>query len=512
MNRLEVNQQEAIIALHERGWSKRRIARELGLDRVTVRRYIAAAASKSPTLQTGSGEAGGSKSPGVQTGSSGSLCAPWQEQIERGFQEGLSVQRIYQDLVSEHGFAGSYHSVRRFLLRLHPGEAELPFRRMECEPGQELQIDFGQGAWVIEDGRRRKTHLFRCVLGCSRKGYSEVVWRQSTEGFIRCVENAFRYFGGVTATVVIDNLKAGVLRADWYDPDLNPKLEDFARHYGTVILPCKPGMARHKGKVEAGVKYAQNNAVKGRSFESLAAQNRFLAHWEQNTAGKRIHGTTRQQVDRFFEEVEKPALRALPASLFPMFEEASRTVHRDGYVEFKRAYYSVPPEYTARTVWVRQETRLLRIFNTRREQIAVHALAEAGKFTTDPAHLHSRKRHIIERGADYLLERCQLIGGFTGTWAEAMYQVRGPQGLRVMQGLLQLAEKHPAGALENAARTATHHGAWRLRDLKRLLELPGNVVQLDFLETHPLIRPLDAYRIQPVEDPVAEGGADHHTA
>jgi transposase len=499
MNQLKVKEQQAIKALHERGWSKRRIARELGLDRVTVRRYIASAA-KSPTPQTGSQEGCEAKSPGVQTGSAGSLCAPWREQIEEALKAGLSVQRIYQDLVVEHGFGGGYHSVRRFVLRLQPAWAELPFRRMECEPGAELQIDFGQGAWVVENGKRRKTHLFRCVLGCSRKGYSEAVWRQDTETFIRAMENAFRDFGGVTATVVIDNLKAGVLRADWYDPDLNPKLEEFARYYGTVILPCKPRMPRHKGKIEAGVKYAQGNAVKGRSFESLGSQNIFLAGWERNTADKRIHGTTRQQVERVFLEVEKPALRPLPASVFPSFEEAPRTVHRDGYVEFKRAYYSAPPEYVGRQVWVRQESRLLRIFNTRREQIALHALADAGRFTTDPAHLHSRKRHIIERGAEYLLDQCRLIGAFTGAWAEAMAQVRGPQGLRVMQGLLHLAGKHPVAALEKAARTATHHGAWRLRDLKRLIELPENVVQLDFLEIHPLIRPLEAYRILPTEE------------
>jgi len=175
-------------------------------------------------------------------------------------------------------------------------------------------------------------------------------------------------------------------------------------------------------------------------------------------------------------------------------------VHRDGYVEFKKAYYSAPPEYVGRQVWVRQETRLLRIYNTRREQIALHALAEPGKFTTDPAHLHSRKRHIIERGADYLLDRCRMIGPLTGTWAEGMHQTRGPQSLRVMQGLLQLAEKHPATELEKAAGLAAHHGTWRLRDLKRLLALPGNVVQMDFLESHPLIRSLEAYRIEPNEN------------
>jgi transposase len=418
------------------------------------------------------------------------------EVIEQSLLAGLSAQRIYQDLVAGHGFTGAYDAVKRFVRRL-ARKVEPPFRRMECAPGQELQVDFGQGAWVVESGKRRRAHLFRGVLSHSRKGYSEAVWRQTSESFIRCLENAFRHLGGVTATVVIDNLKAGVIQADWFDPELNPKLEEFARHYGTVILPTKPVMPRHKGKVEAGVKYVQNNAVKGRSFESLAAQNLFLTEWEKHVADTRIHGTTRQQVGKLFEQVERPALQALPAGLFPVFEEAPRTVHRDGYVEFKRAYYSAPPEYVGRQVWVRQEARLLRIHNTRREQIALHALAEPGKFTTDAAHLHSRKRHLIERGVDYLLDRCRLLGPLTGTWAEAMHQARGPQSLRVMLGLLQLAEKHPAAELEKAARVATHHGAWRLRDLKRLLELPGNVMQLDFLETHPLIRSLNAYRIEP---------------
>jgi transposase len=521
MNRLKVNERTSIDALHGRGWSKRRIARELGLDRATVRRHLAAA--KAATPHTGSADVGGADAATVNTGfddgasakaathphtgseeedhGPASLCDPWLEVIGQGWRAGLSVQRIFQDLVAGHGFPGSYHSVRRFVRRRFGPEEEPPFRRMECAPGQELQVDFGQGAWVVEDGKRRRTHLFRCVLSHSRKGYCEAVWRQTAESFVRCLENAFRHFGGVTATVVIDNLKAGVIRADWFDPELNPKLEEFARHYGTAVLPTKPATPRHKGKVEAGVKYAQNNAVKGRSFGSLSAQNLFLAEWERTVADTRIHGTTRQQVGKFFLEAEKPALRALPAMVFPVFEEARRTVHRDGHVEFKRAYYSVPPEYAGSLVWVRQETRLLRVHNHRREQIALHALAEPGRFATDPVHIHSRKRHVIERGEEHLLDQCRLLGPLTGTWAEAMSAARGPQGLRVMMGLLQLAEKHPVAELEKAAGTATHHGAWRLRDLKRLLDQPANVVQLDFLDTHPLIRPLSAYRIGLVQPP-----------
>lgn len=503
MNLLHVSLQHSIATLAAKGWSARKIARELGIDRETATRYLRLSEliSKPAIPPAGSAEEKDSKPANVPTGSRlgrTSQCAPLAAVIQQGLLAGLSAQRLHQDLVAEHGFTGGYDAVKRYVRRLAQ-EVQPPFRRMECAPGQELQVDFGQGAWVSQEGKRRRTHLFRCVLSHSRKGYTEAVWRQTTESFIRSLENAFRHFGGVTATVVIDNLKAGVIQADWYDPDLNPKLEEFARHYGTVILPTKPAMPRHKGKVEAGVKYAQNNAVKGRSFPSLAAHNLLLVEWEKNVADTRIHGTTRQQVGRLFEAVERPALQPLPAGLFPVFEEARRTVHRDGYVEFKRAYYSAPPEYVGRTVWVRQEARLLRIHNTRREQIALHALAEPGRFTTDPSHLHSRKRHIIERGVDYLLDRCRLIGPLTGTWAQAMHQTRGPQSLRVMLGLLQLAEKHPTTELEIAAGLATHHGAWRLRDLKRLLGLPGNVVQLDFLDTHPLIRALDAYRIEPAQ-------------
>ena len=149
---------------------------------------------------------------------------------------------------------------------------------METEPGQEAQVDFGQGAWIIEEGRRRRPHVLRVVLSCTRKGYTEAFYRQTTENFIRGLENSFRHFGGVTATLVIDNLRAAVSKADWFDPELNPKVVSFCEHYGTVILPTKPAVPRHKGKVEAGVKYVQNNALVGRRFESLAAQNLFLAH------------------------------------------------------------------------------------------------------------------------------------------------------------------------------------------------------------------------------------------
>jgi len=210
-----------------------------------------------------------------------SAAWPWREAILQKLDQGLCAQRIYQDLGSpEHGYAGSYHSIRRLVQKLSTRH-EMPVRRMECAPGEEAQVDFGKGAPIIgTDGRRKTSWVFRIILSHSRKGYSEAVLRQGTDEFLRCLENAFAHFGGVARTLIIDNLRAAVSRADWFDPELCPKVRSFAEHYGIAILPTKPYTPRHKGKIENGVKYVKNNALKGMRFSSLAEENRHLLQWE----------------------------------------------------------------------------------------------------------------------------------------------------------------------------------------------------------------------------------------
>lgn len=203
----------------------------------------------------------------------------------------------------------------------------------------------------------------------------------------------------------------------------------------------------------------------------------------------------RQQVRALFDS-ERPALRPLPDSLFPSFTEARRKVHRDGHVEFEKAYYSVPPEYLGRDVWVRGESRVIRILNHRLEVVAAHARAEAGRFATAEAHIHAHKKSGVERGAQYWLDRSRLIGPNTAAWAEAFFAKRGVYAIRPLQGLVALAKQHPAAALEQAAAKATQHGVWHLRDFQRLLTDEGTVVQVDFLDSHPLIRPIEAYSLE----------------
>ena len=174
-------------------------------------------------------------------------------------------------------------------------------------------------------------------------------------------------------------------------PEINPKVRSFGEYYGTVFIPTRPYTPRHKGKVERGVDYVQENALRGRSFAGLEEQKRFLRDWEEAVADTRVHGTTRRHVGKQFAEVERAALLPLPSDPFPSFREARRTVHRDGHVEVDHAYYSVPPEYLARPVWVRWDARLVRIFNDRMEPLEVHLKQEPGRFSTRPSHIASEK-------------------------------------------------------------------------------------------------------------------------
>jgi hypothetical protein len=261
-----------------------------------------------------------------------------------------------------------------------------------------------------------------------------------------------------------------------------------------VILPTRPYMPQHKGKVEAGVKYVQNNALKGRTFSDLQKQNDHLTHWESAVADTRIHGTTRRHVGQVFREVERPTLRPLPRERFPCFREAPRKVNRDGHVEVAKAYYSAPPEYLGRTVWARWDAHLVRLFNQRFEQIDVHVRQQPGRFSTHARHLAPEKISGIERGAGYLLGKVRDIGPHTHQWAEAMLHARGIEGTRVLQGVLSLTRRHPSQALENACKTALSYGAFHLRTLRQLITHHADQqTTLPFLAEHPIIRPLADY-------------------
>ena len=490
---LPVQQQHSILTLAKQGWSIRRIARELGVHRKTVLAYLQPPepVSKCTTNSTPGFDPKCTISTPGKPGRK-SNCLPHKDWILSQLEAGLTAQRIYQDLRSDFGFQGSYQTVKRFVRSLRRLEPDRVWR-IEVQPGEEAQVDFGLGAPVLgEDGKRRRSWVFRIVLSYSRKAYSESVFHQNNETFIRCCENGLRHFGGVPKTLNLDNLKAAVLNFDWADPNLNPRFMDFARHYELAVLPCLPKTPEHKGKVENSVGYIKRNALANRTFESLKAQNDFLRQWESSIADVRIHGTTKRQVLRMFDE-EKPHLQTLPSSLFPCYKMAQRSVHRDGFVEVERSYYSAPPERIGSQVWVKWDSREVRLLDDTFTQLVIHRRLEPGKFSESLG--IGGGAGALQSNLDYWLRRAGELGPSCHQWSKGLVERRGFEAIRSLMGLVHLAENVTFKSLNQACATGTARGLHRLRDIRALLTTPNSQTQLNFTETHPLIRNLNEYEL-----------------
>jgi hypothetical protein len=213
-------------------------------------------------------------------------------------------------------------------------------------------------------GKYQRTRLFVLTLGYSRKSVRLLVFRSSSQTWAELHEQAFRRLGGVTRTIVLDNLREGVLIPDIYDPTVNPLYRDVLRHYQTVPLPCRVADPDRKGKVERGVGHAKNTPLKGLRFESLEEAQSYLDRWEARWADTRIHGTTKRQVAAMFAD-EKPALLPLPVEPFRYYQYGERTVHLDGCVEVEAAYYGAPPGWIGRRIPVQWDVRLVRLMHPR---------------------------------------------------------------------------------------------------------------------------------------------------
>ena len=275
-------------------------------------------------------------------------------------------------------------------------------------------------------------------------------------------------------------------------------LASFARHYDTCVLPCRPGMPRHKGRVENTVGYVQDNALKGRRFDAINEQNGFLWKWQGNVSDHRFHGTEKRHVIDMYAE-EKPYLQPLPPMIFPCFSESRRKVHSDGHVEVMGAYYSVPPEYTGREVWVRYDGRVVTILNDGQEELCIHTVTPKGKTSTLRGHVPAEKTWGPEQGGSWLSSRIGAeIGEGAKAWAEEMARTRKAAAPKVMFGLLALLKKHSRSSIEFVCNMALETRADSLQDIKALLEhnRDGRQGELHFDARGEDIRELDYYETQ----------------
>jgi len=420
-----------------------------------------------------------------------SACEPYREAIDLGLSRGRNAMAIWQDLVSEYGFASSYQSVQRFVRKRRGTQTPEARVVIVTAAGQEAQVDYGTGPMVRhpESRKYRRTRLFVMTLGCSRKSVRLLTFRSSSRIWAELHERAFRRLGGATRIVVLDNLREGVLVPDIYDPTLNPLYRDVLAHYGAVAMPCRIQDPDRKGKVESGVGHAQKTPLKGLRFETLEEAQAHLDHWEQRWADTRIHGTTKRQVAAMFAE-EKPTLLPLPLEPFRYYQYGERIVHLDGCVEVEAAYYGAPPGWIGRVLRVQWDELYVRLLDPKTGQLLREHVRQKRGWYRIKEDDHPKRTPLR---TSQLLWRAGRAGSHIGALCDAIHHQQGEVGVRRILGVLSLAKKYGTAAVDEACAAALDMGVQEYRFVRRYLErcpqAPLSLQQVD-----PLIRELVQYR------------------
>lgn len=503
-NYLKMTTRQQIGSLLDLGWAHRRIAREVGVHRETVSRYARLREAKPANPIAGSEDpeedVGPDQNRPNPIAGPPSSAAAHHEYIKRALDKGLTAQRIWQDLVELHGYSHGYLSVQRYVRRLKLGHPEVA-DHLEHPPGDEGQIDFFKSKAPVRDprtGQRTYPWVFRMTLSCSKHGYEEALPDQKALSFMRAHEHAFLEFGGAPRVVRMDNTKTAVTRACLYDPDINELYEAFAQHWGFIALPSRPHHPQEQGVQERSGGYVNDNALKGRAFESLAEMNEFLRRWNRRVAQQRIHGSTRRQVLTHFLEVEKPALRPPPSERFQLFEVGQRSVHFDGYIEVDSSYYTAPHHLLGQWVRVRWDERLVRIYH-QGQMVRVHAKRQQpGSWATNDADRPAHKPARQEAYQANLLVRAEHVGDNALAWAREAVVERDIRSYRLLQGMLALTRKHPRECVDRGCATALQSRSFRYKTLKRLVEIESEKTpppSRRLTQEHALIRPLSEYAV-----------------
>ncbi len=456
------------------GESERGISRDLGISRPTVHKYKIRARQEGyqdPERELpGSEELAENMGPTPKPPKIPSSLENYREIVRKYLDQGLEMTVIYQRLRENHGYGGSYSSVRRFVHQMKPGETEV-YIRMNSEPGEEVQVDFGSIGPIFDpkSGRMRDGYVFVATLGYSRHQYAEIVLDQKASTWIQLHQRAFAFFGGVPRKVVLDNLKAAVVKAMVIDPVIGEAYRKLAQHYHFLISPNRPATPRHKGKVENGVKYVKRNFFAGQQFVDLESANSRLKAWVMEMAGVRDHGTTHQAPLKLFREVEQAALQELPAEKFDLCEIRMAKVHSDCHIVVDGSFYSVPYPFVQKEVEVHVHDRVVEVY-FHQDLIRTHVKASrTGQWQTKMEDYPPYKTQYILKTPQYCLETAAQIGKNTQEVVQHLLGDRPLDRLRSVQAILALADRVGETRLEAACERALYFGDPHYRRIKEIL-------------------------------------------
>ena len=397
-----------------------------------------------------------------------STVEPYRELVAQWLAAGVSGTAIHDALTREHGYIGSYSSVARMLVQLRPKHVE-PTVRLHFEPGEAAQVDFGAGPMLEHpDGRLKRTWAFVMTLAHSRHQYVEFVWDQSVPTWLGCHRRAFEWFAGVPRRVIVDNAKCAITKACAKDPLVQRAYAECAEGYGFRVEACPPRDPQKKGIVEAGVKYLKGNFLPTRSFRDLADLNAQARQWVIETAGLRVHGTTRIAPLKLFE-LECGALLPLPAQAPDLGSWHQVLVHRDCHVQFEQVLYSAPFTRIGQRLWLRATDTAVALYGNH-EHVVTHPRSQRrGDRVTLRDHLPPNAQAFFAHDRGWCIEQARRIGARCAEFVERLLADRIVERLRGAQGVIALVKPYGAERVEAACARALAHESPYYRTVKTIL-------------------------------------------
>lgn len=466
------------------GDAVRAIARATGLDRKTVRRHLTVAKSlglkpggpwpEETVVASFTGEVKRSKPP-ASPGMSEKVLFAHRDQIQQWLdREHLLLTKVHE-LLGREGVRVPYTSLHRFARKWcdFGKKTSLTVRKLEGKPGEFAEVDFGRLGYLQElsGSKPRLVYAFIMVLGYSRLSCVVPVFRQDLETVINCFEEALRYFGGCPARIVIDGMKACLDFTDPYVPRLNRTFLEYAAFRGFLPDPARPYHPKDKPVVERHVPFVRERFFRGESFIDLDDMKRRALNWCRDTAGRRIHGTTRCVPVEVFEAEEKPALIPLRPERFVIPRWGRCTVHPDHHIRFDSALYSIPTQYVGKQVDVRADGAIVRIY-AGAELIKTHAQQRRGGRATDYEDYPKDRAPYAMRYPDYYRKKAYEVGPSVGAFVDRLLAGEFPWShLRQAQKLLRMADRYGSHRTDAACRRALSFELIDVYRLERILEL-----------------------------------------
>jgi len=327
----------------------------------------------------------------------------------------------------------------------------------------EKYVEMGHTEWYVEMDRDEQ--------------YVELVRDQKIPTWLGCHHRAFTFFGGIPERTVIDNPKAAITRACYRDPAVQRSYADFAEGYGFLISPCPPREPKKKGIVESGVKYVKRNFLPLKTFRSLADANQQALHWIREIASVRIHGTTKQQPIKLFNETERHLLKPLPDRPPELSSWAKVKLHGNCHVQFEKCFYSAPYRLVRQELWLQATENSIKLFKDH-QLIAVHPrMKQPGQKSTCNDHLPPNAQAYLMRDPQWCLKQADVIGPFCRTLIDRLFSDRVLDNLRAAQGIVGFKKKYGKERLEAACRRALFYDNPRYQTVKTIL-----IKELDHLE------------------------------